>query len=47
MWRLFRERYASLPELTERWSLDEVMRANAILDAVADAEREVQERLKG
>jgi len=43
-WRLVIEKIASLEELETHWSLDDVARANAILDMQADT-REANENV--
>jgi len=37
---------ATKEELDRSWSINDVMRANHILDALAEAERELQARLQ-
>jgi len=44
VWRLVIERIATLEELDRHWSLDDIYRANAMLDMQADIKAEAARR---
>ena len=46
-WRLVKERMATKEELETHWSIDDIVQANEVLDAWADAERRARRKAKG
>ena len=46
MWRLVFEKVCTLQELETYWSLDDVMRANAILDMQSEYQKRKEAELK-
>lgn len=46
MWRVILEKIATLQEIETHWSLDDLIRANDILDMKYDLEREEMKRVK-
>lgn len=46
MWRLVIDQVATLQELDSHWSLDDIYRANALLDMRADTQAKAREKTR-
>ena len=46
MWRLVIEHVATLEEMDRHWTLDDIYRANALLDMKADMQAEAERKAK-